>query len=91
MSVSIAPSSILSNLQPFPSSTIKPFGLTVITVPLPPASLKPSDSLKVLMSPYSPPPLKFTTVIDESGIISAPLTVIIDLPITVLASAEQVL
>ena len=70
-----------------PSSTKKPLGLTVITVPLPPASLNPSASLKVFISPYSPPPLRFTTVTDESGITSAPLTVIIDLPITVSASA----
>ena len=70
----------------FPSSTKKPRGLSVITDPFPPASLKPSASLKVFMSPYSPPPPMFTTVIEVSGITCAPLAVIIDCPTTVFAS-----
>ena len=62
-------------------------GLTVTTVPLPPASLNPSASLNVLISPYSPPPLKFTIVTVDRGITCVPLTVTIEVPITVSASA----
>ena len=54
-----------------PSSIKNPIGFILTTAPLPPANGKESVSFTTFTSPYSPPPLKFPSVIFEKGIYDA--------------------
>ena len=61
--------------------TKKPHGLILTIAPLPPANGWDFSFVKSLISPYSPPPPRYPTVVFKTGIIVVPLGVKIGLPI----------